>query len=137
MLWWAWLGLNMGSTFGVSGHKWKYASRAAVITMVSGSITFNDVHLLFLQLASSVGGMNGLLVSYITRRKKFDVILFIVGLLSSLVSVSAGPTIYNSWDALYVAFIGSLLGVGAVYLLALLKVLLPNRSQCEYSCASN
>ena len=27
MLWWGWLGFNCGSTFGVSGGKWKLASR--------------------------------------------------------------------------------------------------------------
>ena len=106
MLWWGWLGLNMGSTFGVSGHKWKYASRAAITTM----------------LASSVGGTTALVLSYVTRRKKFDIILFIVGLLSSLVSISAGPTLYNPWESIFIALIGSLVAIGTVFLLPLLKV---------------
>lgn len=33
MLWWGWLGFNCGSTFGVSGGKWKLASRSAVCTL--------------------------------------------------------------------------------------------------------
>ena len=33
MLWWGWLGFNCGSTFGVSGGKWKLASRSAVCTI--------------------------------------------------------------------------------------------------------
>ncbi|KAL1441817.1 hypothetical protein MTO96_008324 [Rhipicephalus appendiculatus] len=32
MLWWGWLGFNCGSTFGVSGHKWKYAARTSKVT---------------------------------------------------------------------------------------------------------
>ncbi|KAL3201872.1 hypothetical protein MRX96_012146 [Rhipicephalus microplus] len=42
MLWWGWLGFNCGSTFGVSGHKWKYAARSAIVTInssVGGGIT--------------------------------------------------------------------------------------------------
>jgi ammonia channel protein AmtB len=27
MLWWGWLGFNCGSTFGITGAKWKLASR--------------------------------------------------------------------------------------------------------------
>ena len=30
MLWWGWLGFNCGSTFGISGEKWKLASRYEV-----------------------------------------------------------------------------------------------------------
>jgi ammonia channel protein AmtB len=28
MLWWGWLGFNCGSTFGISGEKWKLAARS-------------------------------------------------------------------------------------------------------------
>ena len=31
MLWWGWLGFNCGSTFGISGIKWKLASRYIVL----------------------------------------------------------------------------------------------------------
>src|SRR5690349_5847593 len=101
MLWWGWLGLNMGSTFGVSGHKWKYASRASVATM----------------LASAAGGTNGLIMSYFMRKRKLDIIIFIVGLLSSLVSISAGCTLLQPWEALVIGYIGSTLAILTVTLL--------------------
>ena len=31
MLWWGWLGFNCGSTFGISGGKWKLASRYGMV----------------------------------------------------------------------------------------------------------
>lgn len=34
VLWWGWLAFNSGSTYGVSGAKWIYAARAAVMTMM-------------------------------------------------------------------------------------------------------
>lgn len=34
LLWWGWLAFNSGSTYGVSGDSWNYASRAAVVTML-------------------------------------------------------------------------------------------------------
>lgn len=32
MLWWGWLGFNCGSTFGITGGKWKLASRSVTYT---------------------------------------------------------------------------------------------------------
>lgn len=112
MLWWGWLGLNMGSTFGVSGHKWKYASRASVATM----------------LAAAAGGFNGLIMSYFTRKKKLDIIIFIVGLLSSLVAISAGCTLYQPWEALLVGYVGSTLAILTVTLLNWLHIDDPTNS---------
>lgn len=106
MLWWGWMGLNMGSTFGVSGHKWKYASRAAVATIIAGS----------------AGGCNGLMLSYITRNRKLDIIIFIVGLLSSLVAISGGCTLYQPWEAMVVGYIGSTLAILTVKLLNVLHI---------------
>lgn len=34
MLWWGWIAFNSGSTVGLSGDKWQYAARAAVMTMM-------------------------------------------------------------------------------------------------------
>lgn len=48
VLWWGWLAFNSGSTYGVSGAKWQYAARAAVMTMMGCKYqTFQ--FLLFLQ----------------------------------------------------------------------------------------
>mgnify|MGYP001179173778 CR=1 FL=1 len=35
MLWWGWLAFNAGSTFGVSGNKWRLSAKAAVTTMIA------------------------------------------------------------------------------------------------------
>ena len=36
MLWWGWLAFNSGSTFGVTGNKWRFAAKATCTTMVNG-----------------------------------------------------------------------------------------------------
>lgn len=33
VLWWGWLAFNSGSTYGISGSKWIYSARAAVMTV--------------------------------------------------------------------------------------------------------
>lgn len=48
MLWWGWLGFNCGSTFGITGGKWKLASRSAntlpVIDSVLCSLCYSCGH---------------------------------------------------------------------------------------------
>ncbi|XP_054156865.1 putative ammonium transporter 3 [Oppia nitens] len=106
MLWWGWVGLHMSSAFGVSNNKWKYSARSAVSTIMS----------------SSIGGTTALLLSYLFMRHKFDIKLFICGLLSGLVSVSAGCTLYQPWESLIIGFIGSLLSIGNIPVLRLMKI---------------
>ncbi|XP_064472426.1 putative ammonium transporter 3 [Ornithodoros turicata] len=106
MLWWGWLGFNCGSTFGVSGHKWKYAARSAIVTINS----------------SVGGGITALIVSYFANRKKFSVIRLINGILASLVAITAGCALYHPWEALVVGAVGSLLANGAMPLLDHLRV---------------
>ncbi|GFY36978.1 putative ammonium transporter 3 [Trichonephila inaurata madagascariensis] len=88
ILWWGWLGFNCGSTFGVTGAKWKYASRSAITTLT----------------ASIGGGLTSLVF-----RKKFLIPNLINGILSALVAVTAGCVLYNPWEAFLIGSISSLL----------------------------
>lgn len=60
------------STYGVSGAKWQYAARAAVLTL----------------LASFGGGAMGIAHSVVTRKEHFDIMDIINGVLGSLVSIT-------------------------------------------------
>ncbi|XP_071440388.1 putative ammonium transporter 3 [Hetaerina americana] len=90
MLWWGWLAFNSGSTFGTSGHKWKFSARAAVVTM----------------LASFGGGVVGLSYSFLRRNRRFHVIDLINAVLGSLVSVTAGCYLYRPWEGLTIGAVG-------------------------------
>lgn len=72
VLWWGWLAFNSGSTYGVSGAKWGYAARAAVMTMMS----------------SFGGGLFSVSYSFIKNEGKLDILDLINGVLGSLVSVT-------------------------------------------------
>ncbi|RWS29085.1 putative ammonium transporter 3-like protein [Leptotrombidium deliense] len=106
MLWWGGLGLNMGSTFGVSAHKWKYASRASIATMIS----------------TVAGGTNALFISFITKNGKFDIILFTTGLLSSMVAISGGCTLFKPWESFVIGTIASSFGISCIYMLQKLQI---------------
>nr|XP_037279711.1 LOW QUALITY PROTEIN: putative ammonium transporter 3 [Rhipicephalus microplus] len=106
MLWWGWLGFNCGSTFGVSGHKWKYAARSAIVTINS----------------SVGGGITALVFSYVVNSRKFSVIKLINGILASLVAITAGCALYHPWEAVVVGSVGSLLANVGMPLLDWLRV---------------
>lgn len=72
VLWWGWLAFNSGSTYGVSGAKWGYAARAAVMTM----------------MGSFGGGLFSVTYSFIRNEGKLDILDLINGVLGSLVSVT-------------------------------------------------
>ncbi|XP_067130463.1 putative ammonium transporter 3 [Centruroides vittatus] len=93
MLWWGWLGFNCGSSFGISGNKWKYTARSAIITIIS----------------SIGGGITSLIFSYAFKKRKFVIINIINGILSSLVSITAGCAIYHPFEALIIGAISSLM----------------------------
>ncbi|XP_059612678.1 putative ammonium transporter 3 [Phlebotomus argentipes] len=93
VLWWGWLAFNSGSTYGVSGTKWQYAARAAVITM----------------MGSFGGGTFSVLYSMFRHDGRVDVVDLINGILGSLVSITAGCFLYHAWEAIVIGVIGSLL----------------------------
>ncbi|XP_014664081.1 PREDICTED: putative ammonium transporter 3 [Priapulus caudatus] len=106
MLWWGWLGFNCGSTFGISGSKWKLAARSAVATLNS----------------SMAGGMTGLLLSYVTKRRKLDVSYLINGVLGALVSITALCALAEPWEGIVIGVVGSLIACMGAELLIKLKV---------------
>ncbi|KAE8742660.1 hypothetical protein FOCC_FOCC011789 [Frankliniella occidentalis] len=92
VLWWGWLAFNSGSTLGVSGAKWHYSAKAAVMTL----------------LASFGGGFMGLFYTLLRNAGNVEVIDLINGVLGSLVSVTAaGCFLYTSWEAILIGFIGA------------------------------
>lgn len=93
VLWWGWLAFNSGSTYGVSGSKWQYAARAAVMTM----------------MGSFGGGIFSLCFSLIRNDGRMEILDLINGILGSLVSITAGCFLYHAWEAIIVGTIGSLL----------------------------
>ncbi|XP_043188394.1 putative ammonium transporter 3 isoform X2 [Amphibalanus amphitrite] len=105
MLWWGWLGFNCGSTFGVRGHKWKYAARSAVTTIN----------------ASLGGGLFGCAFSLITTKKLMigDLINSVLG---GLVAVTAGCALYHTWEAVVVGIVGGMLAVVTMPLVDRLKI---------------
>ncbi|KAG8197406.1 hypothetical protein JTE90_014893 [Oedothorax gibbosus] len=93
ILWWGWLGFNCGATFGVTGDKWKYASRSAITTIN----------------ASIGGGLTSLLLSFIYFKGKILISNLINGILSALVAITAGCVLYNPWEAFVIGAVSSLL----------------------------
>ncbi|XP_020902017.1 putative ammonium transporter 3 [Exaiptasia diaphana] len=106
MLWWGWLGFNCGSTFGISGQKWKLASRSAVVT-INGSIG---------------GGIMGMFYSYVFYKGKLDIPVFITGILGGLVSITAICSIARPWEALVISLIGALISCAGCQILRKLKI---------------
>ncbi|XP_067004118.2 putative ammonium transporter 3 [Anabrus simplex] len=90
VLWWGWLAFNSGSTYGLSGAKWQYSARAAVITMLS----------------SFGGGCVGLFYSMMLNKGKLDMMDLINSILGSLVSITAGCFLYRAWEAVMIGAIG-------------------------------
>ncbi|XP_034951880.1 putative ammonium transporter 3 [Chelonus insularis] len=89
VLWWGWLAFNSGSTYGITGDKWKYAARAATSTI----------------FASMGGGIVGLGFSFYNKNG-IDVLSQINGILGALVSITGGCFLYNSWEAIVIGSLG-------------------------------
>ncbi|XP_015110952.1 putative ammonium transporter 3 [Diachasma alloeum] len=92
VLWWGWLAFNSGSSYGVTGEKWKYAARGAVSTM----------------MGSMGGGLVGLGFS-LANPKGIDILSQINGILGSLVAVTGGCFLFRTWEAVFVGMIGGFL----------------------------
>ncbi|XP_073239196.1 putative ammonium transporter 3 [Porites lutea] len=106
MLWWGWLGFNCGSTFGISGAKWLLASRSAVVTL-NGSIG---------------GGLLGVIYSFVYRKRKLDVAVFITGILGGLVGITAICAMCRPWEAFLIGFIGGLTACGSCDIIDRFKI---------------
>ncbi|RLU23151.1 hypothetical protein DMN91_005429 [Ooceraea biroi] len=89
VLWWGWLAFNSGSTYGVTGDRWKYAARAAVSTM----------------MGSMGGGLVGLGFS-LTNPNGIDILSQINGILGALVAITGGCFLYSAWEAMVIGMIG-------------------------------
>lgn len=77
----------------MTGAKWEYASRAAVMTMMS----------------SFGGGCSCIIYSLIEQKGRISVLHVINGILGSLVSITAGCFLYEAWNSLVIGCIGALL----------------------------
>ncbi|XP_023240329.1 putative ammonium transporter 3 [Centruroides sculpturatus] len=91
-LWWGWLVFNCGSTFGIRNDKWHYAGRAAINTIN----------------ASLGGGVVGIIMTYYKNRL-FLVFEILNSILGALVSVTAGSSLFHSWESVIVGGIGALI----------------------------
>jgi len=92
VLWFGWLGFNCGSTLGITEHKWLYASKAGVTTILS----------------SIGGGISGVLYSYY-KFKKYSINFIINGILSSLVSITCCCIYVKTSESIFIGFISSLI----------------------------
>ncbi|XP_033112725.1 putative ammonium transporter 3 [Anneissia japonica] len=106
MLWWGWLGFNCGSTYGITDYRWKFAARSAVATITS----------------SVAGGTTGICLSYITKRRTFDVSYIINGVLGALVAVTAFCALCRPYEGIIIGSIGALIACSGSVLMEKLKV---------------
>ncbi|KAJ8304985.1 hypothetical protein KUTeg_018568 [Tegillarca granosa] len=96
---WGFLGFACGSTFGISGLKWKLAARSAVAAVCT----------------SISGGIVGLTLSYIVNNRKFDIAYMINGILAICVLVQ--PV-----EAIIIGVVGALISEGTVAILNKLHI---------------
>ncbi|OWF51366.1 ammonium transporter 3 [Mizuhopecten yessoensis] len=105
MLWWGWLAFNCGSTFGISGGKWKLAAKSAVTTLIG----------------SMGGGATGVIISYIISRK-YAVDYLVNCVLCALVSITAGCAVIRPWEALLIGAIGGVICIGSTKLMDKMRI---------------
>ncbi|CAI4224046.1 unnamed protein product [Auanema sp. JU1783] len=105
MLWWGWLALNAGSTYGVSHGKWRLGSRSVICTV----------------LASMGGGLSALVLSSLFE-KQVRIDMMIDGLLAALVSSTACCSCLEPWLAMVVGAIAALLALASYPILERAKI---------------
>ena len=118
MLWWGWLAFNAGSTFGVSGNKWRLSAKACVTTF----------------MASVAGGWVGMIQSYSMFDKKMDVLTVVNGILGGLVGITASCAVVNVYESLFIGAVGSFLANASAPLLNWLKVFYSLKCCLFYFC---
>jgi len=109
MLWWGWLGFNCGSIYGVSGGKWKLASKSAVVT-INGSVG---------------GGIFAIIYSYYLTKQfngKLDVGILTTGILAGLVSITSISAVCKPWEGIVIGFIGGIISAYGANLMVYLKI---------------
>ena len=94
MLWWGWLGFNCGSSFGITGKKWIYVSKAA-ITTVNSSIG---------------GGLTGYFYCYFKLGKKYDIEIIVNCIIGALVAITPCCVSVENWSSIIIGSIGALVG---------------------------
>ncbi|XP_055544417.1 putative ammonium transporter 2 [Wyeomyia smithii] len=113
ILWWAWLAFNTASSYGLSRGRWVYTIRAAVMTL----------------LGSMGGGVTACAFSIFDNKGKAIPFQIMNGVLASLVSVTGGCYLYQSWSAVLTGSIAAIL--------CLLSMKLMNRLEIDdplYAC---
>ncbi|CAG0881413.1 unnamed protein product [Darwinula stevensoni] len=109
MLWWGWLGFNAGSTFGISGNKWKYACKYANVTLLLTHLRKKEKRL-------------HLKICFIRRKGMYDIYDLVDGILASLVSISAASPLVHPWEAILIGGMGTTLTLFAVPLIDRLRL---------------
>ncbi|XP_077988595.1 putative ammonium transporter 2 [Glandiceps talaboti] len=106
MLWWGWLGFNCGSSYGITGNKWILASRSAVTTIN----------------ASVGGGSIAILLSYVMKKRKFDIGYLVNGVLGALVAVTAICAFASPWSGWVIGVIGAIISCLGTEMIETLKI---------------
>ena len=112
MLWWGWLGFSAGSTFGITGHKWKFSSRASVTTI----------------LASMGGGSVGMFLSFYMKNGIQDIPMLLDSILAALVAISGGAPIFRPGFSVVVGAIAAALVIVCTPFVAKLRIDDPTNS---------
>jgi Amt family ammonium transporter len=101
ILWFGWFGFNGGSTFKIDGR----------VPMI----------LVNTNLAAAAGGVTAIALSWVYDGRPM-VTQLLIGVVSGLVSITAGCHLMSPWSSIVIGCIGGLVGCGATYGLAKLRI---------------